>query len=107
MLKEFGIALIIFTAAGRLCFADSFAAFVIDYAPAEGQFVNDPLYNDPGDARGRPAGEGSRDGNDVAVVALGGRGGAVSLHWVSITRSRTTRSTPWAWMPSCSAMHSG
>ncbi|MEK6800198.1 MAG: hypothetical protein AABZ12_14650 [Planctomycetota bacterium] len=61
--------------------ADDFAAWVVIYAPAPGQFVNDPGLNDPTYALGPPLGGGTRDGNDVDVVTLGGFGGFVVLQF--------------------------
>lgn len=56
-----------------------FAAVVLDYAPAPGQFVNDPDLSDAGKALGAPVGNGSVDGNDSDVVSLGGFGGSITL----------------------------
>lgn len=59
--------------------ADDFASKVIAYNPAPGQFVSDPLYNDPNDALGPPDGAGKISGNNTSVVTLGGYGGSITL----------------------------
>lgn len=56
-----------------------FAAAVIDYRPAPGQFVNDPLFNDPAKALGRPYGGGFQDPDNSSLVTLGGFGGTLTL----------------------------
>ena len=59
--------------------AGDFAARVIDYSPAPGQFVNDAAYNDPARALGPPAGAGVINGNNTGTVCLGGFGGSITL----------------------------
>jgi hypothetical protein len=56
-----------------------FAAAVLDYRPAPGQFVQDAAYNDPASALGPPIGGGTLDGNDTKAVTLGGFGGSITL----------------------------
>ena len=56
-----------------------FAALVIDFEPAPGQFVNVEAFNDPHRALGPPIGGGTNDGNDTSVVSLGGFGGSLTL----------------------------
>lgn len=58
-----------------------FAAAVVDYAPAPGQFVNHALFNDPSRALGSPIGYGTIDGNQLDVVTLGGFGGSITLRF--------------------------
>jgi len=59
--------------------AGDFASAVIDYAPAPGQRVSDPAFNDPARALGPPAGEGTAQGSATTVVTLGGFGGSITL----------------------------
>lgn len=60
--------------------ADSpFAAQVIDYSPAPGQFVQNEAFNDPAKALGPPAGGGTSAANNSSVVTLGGFGGSITL----------------------------
>jgi len=56
-----------------------FAERVLEYAPAPGQFVNHPDFNDPRDALGPPIGAGLSTGNNTTVVSLGGFGGYIVL----------------------------
>jgi len=56
-----------------------FATAVIAYDPAPGQFVNDPLFNDPTKALGRPYGGGFSDSGNSSLVSLGGFGGSITL----------------------------
>lgn len=56
-----------------------FAATIVDYTPAPGQFVNNATFNDPLAAIGPPEGNGIIDGNDLDVVSLGGFGGTIVL----------------------------
>lgn len=66
------------TAAAR---AD-FAASVVAYAPAPGQFVNNALYNDPTRALGAPVGGGTfSPPESQKVVTLGGFGGSIVLRF--------------------------
>lgn len=57
----------------------AFAARVVDYRPAPGQFVQDPGFNDPAAALGPPVGGGTGDGDDTKAVTLGGFGGSIVL----------------------------
>lgn len=56
-----------------------FAAAVIEYAPAPGQFVNDPLFNNASAAVGRPYAGGFDDPGNSSLVTLGGFGGSLVL----------------------------
>jgi len=56
-----------------------FAALVVEYSPAPGQFVNDAVFNDPTAALGPPSGGGTAAPNNESVVTLGGFGGALVL----------------------------
>lgn len=58
-----------------------FAAEVVLYDPAPGQFVNNPLFNDPAEALGPPDGMGTTTGNITSVVNLGGFGGTLVLRF--------------------------
>lgn len=66
-----------------------FATRVIDYSPADGQFVNDPRYNDPRRALGTPVGGGTFAPNNTKLVTLGGFGGSITLGF-----ARTIRDDP-------------
>lgn len=59
--------------------ASWFAARVLDYSPAPGQFVRHPALSDPARALGPPIGGGTLDGDDTKVVTLGGFGGSITL----------------------------
>lgn len=59
--------------------ASPFATGVISFEPAPGQFVLDPLFNDPVEALGAPVGGGTLQPNNGSVVSLGGFGGFVVL----------------------------
>lgn len=56
-----------------------FAARVVDYSPAPGQFVNHAQFNDPARALGPPHGAGLVDADNTSVVTLGGFGGSITL----------------------------
>lgn len=56
-----------------------FAATVLDYRPAPGQFVQVSDLSDPARALGPPIGGGTLDGNDTKAVTLGGFGGSITL----------------------------
>jgi len=56
-----------------------FATTVHLYAPAPGQFVNEPLFNDPAAALGAPVGGGTAAPDNSKVVSLGGFGGSITL----------------------------
>jgi hypothetical protein len=58
-----------------------FAAQVVGYRPAPGQFVNDPDFSDPIRALGPPAGGGTVDPSHESVVTLGGFGGYIVLRF--------------------------
>lgn len=57
----------------------SFAATVLEFAPAPGQFVNHPEFSDPGRALGPPFGGGASAPNNTSIVSLGGFGGYIVL----------------------------
>jgi len=59
--------------------ASPFATVVLDYSPADGQFVNDPRYNDPRRALGAPIGGGTTAPDNSKLVTLGGFGGSIML----------------------------
>jgi len=59
--------------------AGDFATRVLAYAPAPGQFVNDPDFNDPLRALGPPVGGGVGQADNTKVVTLGGFGGSITL----------------------------
>lgn len=66
-------------AAPQACAQSEFAARVIDYRPAPGQFVQDPAFNDPAAALGPPVGGGTGDADETKAVTLGGFGGYIVL----------------------------
>ncbi len=59
-----------------------FAAEVVDYAPAPGQFVGDAFYNNPVKALGRPHAGGFSEPGNSSLVSLGGFGGSITLRFV-------------------------
>lgn len=60
--------------------ASPFATEVIAYAPAPGQFTNNPQFNNPVRALGPPVGGVSPyQPNNSSVVSLGGYGGSITL----------------------------
>lgn len=66
--------------------AGDFAAEVIEYRPAPGQFVNDPAFNDPSRALGPPPAGQTGDGGTLSpdnskLVSLGGFGGSITLRF--------------------------
>jgi hypothetical protein len=61
--------------------ASDFAAVVVDYTPAPGQFVNSPDFNDPARALGAPIGGGLSAADNTKVVTLGGFGGSITLRF--------------------------
>lgn len=56
-----------------------FASVVVDYLPAPGQFVNNPLFNDPSRGLGPPIGGGTTTPDNTKLVTLGGFGGSITL----------------------------
>lgn len=72
-----GLAWIVFTPHPVL--ADPFAAFVVRYDPAPGQFVNNEKFNDPTKTLGPPKGGGTGAADNSSVVTLGGIGGSITL----------------------------
>ncbi len=60
-----------------------FAAGVVAFQPAPGQFVNSPLHNDSAKALGRPFAGGYQDPGNSSLVSLGGFGGSITLRFAS------------------------
>lgn len=56
-----------------------FADSILDYAPAPGQYANEPLFNDPNRALGPPVGGGTFNPNNSSQVSLGGFGGSITV----------------------------
>lgn len=56
-----------------------FASRVIAYTPGDGEFVNDPAFNDPARALGAPVGGGTYEGDLTKLVTLGDFGGSITL----------------------------
>ncbi|MFH0980137.1 MAG: hypothetical protein V2A79_01180 [Planctomycetota bacterium] len=56
-----------------------FAATVVGFSPAPGQFVNEPSFNDPDKALGAPSGGGTHNADNTKLVSLGGFGGSITL----------------------------
>ncbi|MFQ5461834.1 MAG: dockerin type I domain-containing protein [Phycisphaerae bacterium] len=73
------LALLPLIACAAAADAGPFAAVLVDYAPAPGQFVNDAAFADPLVALGAPAGGGTDTANNTSVVTLGGFGGSITL----------------------------
>ncbi|MCK4872482.1 MAG: hypothetical protein KAS72_07130 [Phycisphaerales bacterium] len=59
--------------------ASDFATIVIDYQPAPGQLINDPLFSDPQQAIGAPVGGGAYESDNSKLVTLGAFGGSITL----------------------------
>jgi hypothetical protein len=59
-----------------------FAGEVIDFTPAPGQFVNNPLLNNPANALGAPVGGLPGEPVTSDIVSLGGFGGSITLKFV-------------------------
>lgn len=59
--------------------ASPFAARVIAFAPAPGQFINSAAFDDPARALGPPVGGGTVAADNSSVVSLGGFGGSLIL----------------------------
>lgn len=78
--RHIAMLVLAITLAGSDALADSpFASRVVEYAPAPGQFVNDPNFNDPERALGPPSSGGTYAPNNESVVTLGGFGGFIVL----------------------------
>jgi len=56
-----------------------FATRMVRYEPAPGQWVNDPFFNHPDAALGRPYADGFDEIGDSSLVSLGGFGGSIVL----------------------------
>jgi len=56
-----------------------FADAVVMYDPAPGQFVQNPVFNNPSRALGAPVGGGMFDQDTTKVVTLGGFAGSITL----------------------------
>lgn len=65
--------------AKQLRLRSAFATVVFEYLPGEGQFVNDPNFNDPLRALGPPIGGGTLDPDESKLVTLGNHGGSITL----------------------------
>jgi hypothetical protein len=75
---SFAVSLTAFEASAAR--ADSpFATAVVDFRPAPGQFVQDPDFNNPAAALGRPYASGFADPDNSSLVSLGGFGGSITL----------------------------
>lgn len=72
--------------AGPVVAQSPFAVEVVSYAPAPGQFVNQPLFADPAAALGPPSGGGALNPGEAQVVSLGGFGGALTLRFAEPVR---------------------
>ena len=72
-------ALALVCSAATVTPAGDFAAAVIEYRPAPGQFINDPQFNDPAMALGAPVGGGEAQADNSKVVSLGAFGGSITL----------------------------
>jgi hypothetical protein len=59
--------------------AGDFATSVLEYRPAPGQFINNPLFNDPTMALGAPIGGGADEPDNSKLVSLGAFGGSITL----------------------------
>lgn len=68
-----------FALAGPVLAASPFAARVVRFDPAPGQFVNDDLFNDPAVTLGRPYAGGFTDPDNSSLVSLGAFGGRIVL----------------------------
>jgi hypothetical protein len=73
------LAAVILVATGGVSAETPFAARVIDYSPAPGQWVNDPWFKVPSVALGRPYAGGFDSGSQSSLVSLGGFGGSITL----------------------------
>lgn len=69
-----GVVLLVATATAR-----DFAVRVVEYAPAPGQFINNPMFNSPDAALGAPVGGGTLAADHSKLVSLGGFGGSITL----------------------------
>ena len=74
-----GVLVVLVGLRGQLSAEAPFATRVIDYSPAPGQWVNDPDFNDPTAALGRPHAGGFARPDHSSLVSLGGFGGSVTL----------------------------
>lgn len=78
-LNHFAAIAVLATAAACARACEPFACAVLDFDPAPGQFVNDPLYVDPALALGAPNGNGGSEPDNTSLVSLGGFGGSITL----------------------------
>jgi len=74
-----GVLIVLSVTAGVGAGESPFATVVIEYAPAPGQFVNTPEFDDPTVALGPPSGGGTHAPSNESIVTLGGFGGFVVL----------------------------
>ncbi len=61
--------------------AGDFADTLLAYTPAPGQFINNPLFNNPARALGPPVGAGLSAPDNSKLVSLGGPGGSITLRF--------------------------
>lgn len=73
------VASALFGVSATVSAEDPFAAVVIDFDPAPGQFVNMPEFNGATRALGPPVGGGTADAGLSSIVSLGGFGGSITL----------------------------
>lgn len=73
-------SLTVLLAAAPVLGQSPFATRVLEYAPAPGQFVRNPQFNDPARALGAPGTMGGLSaGDNTKCVSLGGFGGTITL----------------------------
>jgi len=72
-------AVLLVLAVSRATADSPFAVAVVEFAPAPGQFVNQPGFMDPVRALGAPVGAGTSEQGNQSVVSLGGFGGSITL----------------------------
>lgn len=72
------LALFALTASAHAA-SSPFASRVVAFDPAPGQFVQNPLFNDPARALGAPIGGGVLSPDNAKLVSLGGFGGSLTL----------------------------
>lgn len=65
---------------------NKFATRILDYSPADGQYVNDPNFNDPRQALGAPVGGGTNAPDNSKLVTLGGFTGYITLGFAEEVR---------------------
>lgn len=80
-MKELAIVFGVIVAGASRAGDDPFADGVVSFEPAPGQFVNNPLFDDPMKALGAPVGGGPGVQDTSKVVSLGGFGGSIVLRF--------------------------